>query len=63
MASASAGPTPWAPSSASNVTRSSRDGNPYSTSASSRTWWWVHTKTSSPTSPSDTAVVGDTTTT
>ena len=37
IASASFGPTPLAVISASNVSRSSRVGNPYSTSASSRT--------------------------
>ena len=63
MASAIDGPTPWAPSSASNVTFSSRVPKPYSVSASSRRWWCTHTNASSPTSPTATAVVGDTTTT
>ena len=46
IARASAGPTPWAPSNASNESRSSRVAKPYSVAASSRTWWWIQTNTS-----------------
>ena len=41
MASASAGPTPWAPISDLEAARSSRRRKPYSVWASSRMWWWT----------------------
>ena len=49
IASATFGPIPDTPSSSSNSSRSSADANPYSWSASSRTWRCVSTVASSPT--------------
>ncbi len=52
MASASAGPTPWAPSSASkHVALVAGWRTRRASAASSRTWWWTCTNTSAPTSP------------
>ncbi len=62
MASASAGPTPWAPRSASKLARSSRLAKPYNVTASSRWWWCTQQNTSWPTSPREMVVVGLTST-
>src|SRR5207248_2205386 len=48
IASASLGPTPFAPMSTSNVSRSSRVGNPNSTMESSRTWRCVNSMAAAP---------------
>ena len=58
MASASAGPTPWAPSRASKhgALIAGGEGEADRVPASSRTWWWIQTNTASPGPPRRAAV-------